>query len=147
MRKILFLFAALVSAVLLVGCSYSATVYLKDYLDDSLSEDAMPAIRAALDDCVRLKASKLGLPGDTHRIKPAKADEEYQYISNNDPSMKRIAFQMKGMKDVAPNDLTHPQFGEALAKAAKAGVNILAFDCLVTSDSLIINNPIPFRFQ
>ena len=55
--------------------------------------------------------------------------------------------QMKGMKDVAPNDLTHPQFGEALAKAAKAGVNILAYDCLVTPDSLTINNPIPFRFQ
>lgn len=54
--------------------------------------------------------------------------------------------QMKGMKDVAPNNVTHPQFGEALAKAAKAGVNILAFDCLVTPDSLTINNPIPFRF-
>ena len=55
--------------------------------------------------------------------------------------------QMKGMRDVAPNDLTHPQFGEALAKAAKAGVNILAYDCLVTPGSLTINNPIPFRFQ
>lgn len=55
--------------------------------------------------------------------------------------------QMEGAKDVAPNDVTHPQFGEALVKAAKAGVNILAYDCLVTPDSLIINNPIPFRFQ
>lgn len=54
--------------------------------------------------------------------------------------------QMKGMKDVAPNNVTHPQFGEALAKAAKAGVNILAYDCLVKPDSLTINNPIPFRF-
>lgn len=59
----------------------------------------MPAIRAALDDCVRLKAAKLVLPGGVVRVKPAKAYEEYQYISNNDPSMKRIAFQMKGMKD------------------------------------------------
>lgn len=55
--------------------------------------------------------------------------------------------QMKGVKDVAPNDVTHPQFGEALAKAAKAGVKILAYDCLVTPDSLAINHPIPFRFR
>ena len=45
----------------------------------------MPAIRAALDDCVRKKASKLVLPGGIVRVKPAKAYEEYQYISNNEP--------------------------------------------------------------
>lgn len=55
--------------------------------------------------------------------------------------------QMEGAKDVAPNDVTHPEFGEALAKATKAGVNILAFDCLVTPDTLMINHPIPFRFR
>ena len=33
--------------------------------------------------------------------------------------------QMEGMKDVSPNYETHPQFGEALAKAQKAGVNEL----------------------
>ena len=52
--------------------------------------------------------------------------------------------QMDGAKDAAPNNVTHPQFGEALAKAAKAGVHILAYDCLVTPDSLAINRPIPF---
>ena len=35
--------------------------------------------------------------------------------------------QMEGMKDVSPNDETHPQFGEALAKAEAAGVKILAY--------------------
>ena len=72
---------------------------MKDYMDETSEADAMPAIRAALDDCVKKKASKLVLPGGVVRVKPAKAYEEYQYISNNDPSMKRIAFQMKGMKD------------------------------------------------
>ncbi len=96
-RQPLFVFFA---AVLLSGCSSGgSTIFLKDYMDSSSEADAMPAIRAALDDCVRKKASKLVLPGGIVRVKPAKAYEEYQYISNNDPSMKRIAFQMKGMKD------------------------------------------------
>ena len=59
----------------------------------------MPAIRAALADCAIKKASTLVLPGDTLNIKPAQAFEEYQYISNNDPSMKRIAFQLQDVKD------------------------------------------------
>ncbi len=96
-RQPLFVFFA---AVLLSGCSSGGSaIFLKDYMDSSSETDAMPAIRAALDDCVRKKASKLVLPGGIVRVKPAKAYEEYQYISNNDPSMKRIAFQMKGMKD------------------------------------------------
>lgn len=52
--------------------------------------------------------------------------------------------QMEGMKDVAPNDETHPAFGETLAKASEAGVNILAYDCRVTPDSLNINGQIDF---
>ena len=89
----------LVVALALTACSTPDTIYLKDYLDESSKEDAMPAIRAALNDCVTKKASVLVLPGDTLNIKPAQAFEEYQYISNNDPSMKRIAFQLKDMKD------------------------------------------------
>ena len=52
--------------------------------------------------------------------------------------------QMEGMKDVAPNDETHPAFGEALAEASQAGVHILAYDCRVTPDSLTINEAIDF---
>ena len=89
----------LVVALALTACSTPDTVYLKDYLDESSAEDAMPAIRAALNDCISKKASALVLTGDTLNIKPAQAFEEYQYISNNDPSMKRIAFQLKDMKD------------------------------------------------
>ena len=52
--------------------------------------------------------------------------------------------QMEGIKDVAPNDETHPAFGEALAEASQAGVHILAYDCRVTPDSLTINEEIDF---
>ena len=59
----------------------------------------MPALRAALQECAARKAHVLVLPADTLRIKAARAFEEYQYISNNDPSMKRIAFQLQDVKD------------------------------------------------
>lgn len=90
----------LLTCLTLAACSGPDTVYLKDYLDESSAEDAMPAIRAALEECVRTHAATLVLPSDTLRIKPAKAYEEYQFISNNDPSMKRIAFQFQDVKDL-----------------------------------------------
>jgi sugar fermentation stimulation protein A len=51
---------------------------------------------------------------------------------------------MEGIKDVSPNDQTHPQFGEAIARAREAGVTILAYDCLVTPDTLTVNKEINF---
>ena len=53
--------------------------------------------------------------------------------------------QMEGIKDVSPNYETHPQFGQALAKAQMAGVKILAYDCLVEPDSLGIKGPVSFK--
>ncbi len=51
--------------------------------------------------------------------------------------------QMKEIKKVVPNDQTHPAFGEALRRAAAAGVQILAVDCKVTADSLEIDRYVP----
>jgi len=51
--------------------------------------------------------------------------------------------QMSDVSHFSPNDKTHPQFGEALRRAAAAGVQILALDCLVTTDSLTMGNPVP----
>lgn len=44
--------------------------------------------------------------------------------------------QMEGMDHVEPNDATHPEFGAALRRAARAGVEVLAVGCRVTPDSL-----------
>ncbi|MBP3378173.1 MAG: DNA/RNA nuclease SfsA [Clostridia bacterium] len=44
--------------------------------------------------------------------------------------------QMKGVSCVRPNDVTHPEFGEALRHAKSAGVHVLAVDCAVTNDSI-----------
>lgn len=51
--------------------------------------------------------------------------------------------QMEGVESVAPNDDTHPAFGVALRQAARAGVQILAYDCAVTPDSIRIRKPVP----
>ena len=51
--------------------------------------------------------------------------------------------QMEGMKSVAPNDETHPAFGEALREAAEKGVQVCAWACAVTPESLSIRQEIP----
>lgn len=51
--------------------------------------------------------------------------------------------QFQNVNSVAPNDLTHPAFGQALREAAQSGVNVCAYSCLVTPDSLKIHRPVP----
>lgn len=53
--------------------------------------------------------------------------------------------QMKGVKYFEPNDVTHKEFGEALRKAEKAGVNIVAADCSVEPDTLSIADYVKVR--
>ena len=50
---------------------------------------------------------------------------------------------MKGISAMMPNDDTHKEFGNALRRAAAAGVHVLAYDCMVTEDSLEIDKPVP----
>jgi sugar fermentation stimulation protein A len=52
---------------------------------------------------------------------------------------------MKKIKEFTPNYITHQAFGEALQKAEKSGVKILAYDCIVTPDTLKIDAPIKVR--
>lgn len=54
-----------------------------------------------------------------------------------------FVIQMKGVTRFSPNDRTHPEFGEALRAAAAAGVKVLAYDCLVTPDTLSLDAPVP----
>lgn len=56
-----------------------------------------------------------------------------------------FVLQMAGMVDFAPNDVTHPAFGEALRRAAESGVEVLAMECDVTPDSLTLARPVPVK--
>ena len=56
-----------------------------------------------------------------------------------------FVIQMEDVRWFAPNDETHPEFGQALRRAAQAGVEILAMDCAVTPQSLTMGKPVPIR--
>ena len=50
--------------------------------------------------------------------------------------------QMKEITSFSSNDITHKAFGDALRIAAEKGVKILAYDCKVKPDSLVIDAPV-----
>ena len=56
-----------------------------------------------------------------------------------------FVIQMKDVKYFKPNDVTDPEFGKALRDAARHGVQILAVDCEVSGDRMIIKDNVPVR--
>ena len=53
-----------------------------------------------------------------------------------------FVIQMEGMRDFAPNDVTHPAFGAALRHVVANGVRVEAWECAVTPGSLRIVRPV-----
>ena len=53
-----------------------------------------------------------------------------------------FVIQMKGVRCFRPNDALHPEFGNALRRAVRAGVKLLVRDCRVTPDSIEIDAPV-----
>ena len=53
-----------------------------------------------------------------------------------------FVIQMKCVSYFTPNTDTHPAFAEALRRAKEAGVEILAYDCNVTPDSIVVSEPV-----
>lgn len=99
-RKLILVVIILCNVIFFTQAQDKKVIYLSDYIDkEQIEEDAMPAIRAALEQCFANKASKLILPGGRLNIKRNFAFEKYQFISNNNESMKRIAFDLVGMED------------------------------------------------
>ncbi len=47
-----------------------------------------------------------------------------------------LIIKMKGIDKFSPNHRTHHEFAQALRDAEAAGVNIIAFDCVVTEDEI-----------
>jgi len=56
-----------------------------------------------------------------------------------------FVIQMKEMHSFSPNDKTHPAFGKALRDAADRGVAILAYDCIVKPDEMVLDQPVPVK--
>ena len=53
-----------------------------------------------------------------------------------------FVIQMKEIREIHPNDAMHPAFGQALREASAGGVTVLARDCMVTPDELVIDEPV-----
>ena len=58
-------------------------------------------------------------------------------------AMLCFVIQMKGVHTFAPNWSTQPAFGRALAAAEAAGVRLIAMDCRVAPDHMILDRPVP----
>ena len=56
-----------------------------------------------------------------------------------------FVIQCKGVEVFEPNDVTHKEFGDALRKAADAGVKVLAYDCVVSEDELYIDEEVSVK--
>ena len=56
-----------------------------------------------------------------------------------------FVIQMEKVKFLMPNEITHPEFGDALRRARDAGVHILAYDTKVTLDSMVLNQPVEIK--
>ncbi len=54
-----------------------------------------------------------------------------------------FVIQMRGVKYFTPNTRMHAAFAEALAVAASAGVKVVALDCYVQPDSMVIRELVP----
>jgi len=54
-----------------------------------------------------------------------------------------LVIQMKGVHAFSPNHITHPAFAQAFYHAKEKGVNILAYDCIITPDSMTLDAPVP----
>ncbi len=57
-----------------------------------------------------------------------------------------FVIQMSDVLDFGPNDVTDPDFGQALRLAREKGVQVLAYDCRVTPETLQMGTPVPLRF-
>jgi len=56
-----------------------------------------------------------------------------------------FVIQMSDVLYLHPNDATDPAFARALRESARSGVQILAMDCAVTPDSMVIESAVEIR--
>lgn len=55
--------------------------------------------------------------------------------------------QMSGMKYFTPNADTDPEFAAELRRAAENGVHVIALECTVTPDSMVITGKLPVKLD
>ena len=58
-----------------------------------------------------------------------------------------FVIQMEKVQYLHPNDETDPDFGAALRHAAALGVTVLAAECAVTPENMVITQLVPVKLQ
>ncbi|MCR5033693.1 MAG: DNA/RNA nuclease SfsA [Lachnospiraceae bacterium] len=58
-----------------------------------------------------------------------------------------FVIQMNNVKYFEPDSVIHADFAQALKEAHEAGVHILAYDCDVTPDTMVIKRPVEVRIE
>ena len=58
-----------------------------------------------------------------------------------------FVIQMEKVQYLHPNDETDPDFGAALRQASACGVTVLAAECAVTPESMVITQLVPVKLQ
>ena len=56
-----------------------------------------------------------------------------------------FVIQLSPARFFAPNDRTHPAFGQALRQAAGEGVRLLAYDCQVSPEEIVLGQRVPIK--
>ena len=93
---------------------------------------------------VTLESHNHALFPDAPTIRGIKHIEELIHAKNDGyEAYLLFVIQMKGMTGFSPNEETQPEFKEALKRALAAGVHILAYDCQITENSMIVDQPVP----
>lgn len=64
-------------------------------------------------------------------------------VQSGHRAMVLFVVQMSPVKGFAPYDAMHSAFGEALRAAALAGVEVLAYECIITQRGMRIHQPVP----
>lgn len=82
--------------------------------------------------------------GVKHLTELAEIQNEKMCAEDGTPYECGILFliQMKGCHKFSPNVATHPEFGTALKNAQDVGVRIFVYDCKVTPDTLVAEEPV-----
>ncbi len=89
--------SGLVALFLLSGLhAQSKTVLIKSLPSGT---DATPYVVKAIKECKATKATKLVFEKGTYHFTPEFAEEKYLFTSNNDEGLKRIVFNLSGMKN------------------------------------------------
>lgn len=68
-----------------------------------------------------------------------------QAVSEGFGAYVLFVIQMTDVGCIVPNDETDPAFGAALREAAAGGVTVLAMDCAVTPEEMVLRSPVEVR--